>query len=190
MVRYLKERGTYVLFNTNGTLLTERKGRELVEAGLDELRVSLDAAEPVAFTASAGGATCSPASPAGSAVFARCSAPSAVVDAARFAVADRSQGDGSVSLPISCGLRTTWDVAREIPAAPRLFPQESKEWRGPIRRCSPATTMPRERRSVRPRRWRASLGIAFNASGATDPAASLKPGETAQPGRCAAARGR
>ena len=46
MVRYLKDRGTYVLFNTNGTLLTERKGRELIAAGLDELRVSLDAAEP------------------------------------------------------------------------------------------------------------------------------------------------
>src|SRR5712664_4540775 len=51
MVRYLKERGTYVLFNTNGTLLTERKGRELIAAGLDELRVSLDAAEPEAFLA-------------------------------------------------------------------------------------------------------------------------------------------
>src|SRR5713101_7651770 len=51
MVRYLKERGTYVLFNTNGTLLTERKGRELFAAGLDELRVSLDAAEPEAFLA-------------------------------------------------------------------------------------------------------------------------------------------
>jgi MoaA/NifB/PqqE/SkfB family radical SAM enzyme len=51
MVRYLKERGTYVLFNTNGTLLTERKGRELITAGLDELRVSLDAAEPRAFLA-------------------------------------------------------------------------------------------------------------------------------------------
>jgi MoaA/NifB/PqqE/SkfB family radical SAM enzyme len=51
MVRYLKERGTYVLFNTNGTLLTERKGRELIAAGLDELRVSLDAAEPRAFLA-------------------------------------------------------------------------------------------------------------------------------------------
>src|SRR5271169_7123892 len=49
MIRYLKDRGTYVLFNTNGTLLTERKGRELIEAGLDELRVSLDAAEPHAF---------------------------------------------------------------------------------------------------------------------------------------------
>ena len=51
MIRYLKERGTYVLFNTNGTLLTERKGRELIAAGLDELRVSLDAAEPRSFLA-------------------------------------------------------------------------------------------------------------------------------------------
>jgi len=49
MIRYLKDRGTYVLFNTNGTLLTLRKGRELIDAGLDELRVSLDAAEPSTF---------------------------------------------------------------------------------------------------------------------------------------------
>src|SRR5229473_1366485 len=49
MIRYLKDRGTYVLFNTNGTLLTAKKGRELIDSGLDELRVSLDAAEPVAF---------------------------------------------------------------------------------------------------------------------------------------------
>jgi MoaA/NifB/PqqE/SkfB family radical SAM enzyme len=51
MVRFLKDRGTYVLFNTNGSLLTERKGREMIDAGLDELRVSLDAAEPKAFVA-------------------------------------------------------------------------------------------------------------------------------------------
>jgi MoaA/NifB/PqqE/SkfB family radical SAM enzyme len=44
-VAYLKARGIYVLFNTNGTLLTEANGRALIEAGLDELRVSLDAAE-------------------------------------------------------------------------------------------------------------------------------------------------
>lgn len=49
MVRHLKARGTYVLFNTNGTLLRPKKGRELIEAGLDELRVSLDAAEAKAF---------------------------------------------------------------------------------------------------------------------------------------------
>jgi MoaA/NifB/PqqE/SkfB family radical SAM enzyme len=49
MIRYLKDRGTYVLFNTNGTLLTPRKGQELIDSGLDELRVSLDAAQPHAF---------------------------------------------------------------------------------------------------------------------------------------------
>ncbi|HKS88385.1 MAG TPA: radical SAM protein, partial [Stellaceae bacterium] len=51
MIRYLKARGTYVLFNTNGTLLTRRKGSELIDSGLDELRVSLDAAEPRTFAA-------------------------------------------------------------------------------------------------------------------------------------------
>ena len=49
MIRYLKDRGTYVLFNTNGTLLTTRKRRELIDTGLDELRVSLDAAEAEGF---------------------------------------------------------------------------------------------------------------------------------------------
>jgi MoaA/NifB/PqqE/SkfB family radical SAM enzyme len=49
MVSYLHQRGTYVLFNTNGTLLRPKKGRELIEAGLDELRISLDAAESKAF---------------------------------------------------------------------------------------------------------------------------------------------
>jgi radical SAM protein with 4Fe4S-binding SPASM domain len=49
MVRYLKDRGTYVLFNTNGTVLNERNGRALIAAGLDELRVSLDASTPESF---------------------------------------------------------------------------------------------------------------------------------------------
>ena len=51
MVRYLKERGTYVLFNTNGTVLNERNGRALIAAGLDELRVSLDAANEKSYLA-------------------------------------------------------------------------------------------------------------------------------------------
>ncbi len=49
MVRHLKERGVYVLFNTNGTALNERNGRALIAAGLDELRVSLDAATRESF---------------------------------------------------------------------------------------------------------------------------------------------
>src|SRR5207302_7891881 len=48
-VKYLKDRHIYVLFNTNGTLLTKANGRALIEAGLDELRVSLDAAESTVF---------------------------------------------------------------------------------------------------------------------------------------------
>jgi len=49
MVRYLKVRGVYVLFNTNGTLLREKRFAELIDSGLDELRVSLDAADAATY---------------------------------------------------------------------------------------------------------------------------------------------
>lgn len=49
MVQHLKDRGVYVLFNTNGTVLNERNGRALIAAGLDELRVSLDASNRKSF---------------------------------------------------------------------------------------------------------------------------------------------
>ncbi len=45
-VAHLKERGAEVLFNTNAILLDQKRGDALVAAGLDELRVSLDAATP------------------------------------------------------------------------------------------------------------------------------------------------
>lgn len=48
-IEYLKRRGIYVLFNTNGTLLTEANSRRLLQTGLDELRVSLDAADSSVF---------------------------------------------------------------------------------------------------------------------------------------------
>lgn len=51
MIRYLKDRGVYVLFNTNGTLLAPKQRRPLIETGLDELRVSLDAADAKSFLA-------------------------------------------------------------------------------------------------------------------------------------------
>jgi MoaA/NifB/PqqE/SkfB family radical SAM enzyme len=49
MVRYLKDRNVYVLFNTNGTVLNARNGRALIAAELDELRVSLDASNAESF---------------------------------------------------------------------------------------------------------------------------------------------
>ncbi len=42
MINYLKARGTYVLFNSNGIALTEKRGQALIDAGLDEYRLSMD----------------------------------------------------------------------------------------------------------------------------------------------------
>lgn len=48
-IAHLKQRGAHVLFNTNALLLDERRGDALREAGLDELRVSLDAVTPALY---------------------------------------------------------------------------------------------------------------------------------------------
>ncbi len=44
MVAYLKARGTAVLFNSDAITLTPPRARQLIESGLDEYRVSMDAA--------------------------------------------------------------------------------------------------------------------------------------------------
>ena len=46
IVAHLRQRGAHVLFNTNALLLNERRARDLMEADLNELRVSLDGATP------------------------------------------------------------------------------------------------------------------------------------------------
>jgi MoaA/NifB/PqqE/SkfB family radical SAM enzyme len=48
-IAHLKERRAYVLFNTNGALLDQKRGDALVAAGLDELRVSIDAVTPALY---------------------------------------------------------------------------------------------------------------------------------------------
>jgi MoaA/NifB/PqqE/SkfB family radical SAM enzyme len=49
MIRYLKERRVYVLFNTNGVLLNLTMQVKLIDSGLDELRISLDGATPETY---------------------------------------------------------------------------------------------------------------------------------------------
>jgi len=49
MIRYLKDRQVYVVFNTNAALLTHRRQLELIDSGLDELRVSLDGSTPETY---------------------------------------------------------------------------------------------------------------------------------------------
>jgi MoaA/NifB/PqqE/SkfB family radical SAM enzyme len=46
MIAHLKARGAAVIFNSNVITLGRRRGAALIDAGLDELRVSLDATTP------------------------------------------------------------------------------------------------------------------------------------------------
>ncbi len=46
MIAHLKQHGVYTVFNTNAALLTRRRQVELIQSGLDELRVSLDSSTP------------------------------------------------------------------------------------------------------------------------------------------------
>jgi radical SAM protein with 4Fe4S-binding SPASM domain len=49
MVRYLKARGVYVLFNSNALALNAVRRAALVHSGLDEYRVSFDASRPETY---------------------------------------------------------------------------------------------------------------------------------------------
>lgn len=49
MARHLKKRNVYTLFNSNGILLDPKRQHELIESGLDELRISLDAATAAGY---------------------------------------------------------------------------------------------------------------------------------------------
>jgi MoaA/NifB/PqqE/SkfB family radical SAM enzyme len=49
MIRHVKDRGATVLFNSNAITLGARLGQALIDAGLDELRVSLDATTPATY---------------------------------------------------------------------------------------------------------------------------------------------
>ena len=49
MIAHLKKRNVFVLFNSNGILLGEEQQNAIIDAGLDELRISLDAASPEGY---------------------------------------------------------------------------------------------------------------------------------------------
>jgi len=178
MIRYLKDRGTYVLFNTNGTLLTRRKGQQLIDSGLDELRVSIDAAEPRAFKLVRGRD-----------MFARIVRN---VRAFRAMQRELAVERPRVSLWLT-GLKETVAqlgdfvrLAHQIDVA-EIYLQRLvyfPEGQGLARAESAlfAGGEDEEGQLVREAEALArSLGINFNASGATDPAASITPQDQTQP---------
>ncbi|HEY3910953.1 MAG TPA: radical SAM protein [Stellaceae bacterium] len=178
MIRYLKDRGSYVLFNSNGTLLTRRKGRELIEAGLDELRLSLDAAEPQAFKLVRGRD-----------MFARI-----LRNIRAFCALQQELGAATPRLSLwLTGLKETIDqlgdfvrLAHDLgipevylqrlvyfPEGQGLARPQSALFEGDdgeeSRRVGEAEALARE------------LGVSFNASGAADPASSLRQQDAAHP---------
>jgi MoaA/NifB/PqqE/SkfB family radical SAM enzyme len=178
MIRYLKGRGTYVLFNTNGTLLTRRKGKELIDSGLDELRVSIDAAEPQAFK-----------QVRGRDMFGRI-----VRNVRAFRATQRELAieQPRVSLWLTGLKETVAQLGDFVRLAHRIDVAEVylqrlvyfPEGQGLARPQSAlfAGGDDEEGRLVREAEALArSLGVSFNASGATDPAASLTPHNEAQP---------
>lgn len=172
MVAYLKERGVYVLFNTNGTLLTRKNGQALMDAGLDELRVSLDAAEPTVFQMVRG-----------KDMFERI-----VSNVRQFREMQVEQGRDlpRVSLWLT-GLRETLDQleafvriadsvgVREVYLQRLVFFSDSPNGMAhPNSALFENTSQEEERIIVRAQKLAGSLGIAFNASGATEPETSIK----------------
>jgi radical SAM protein with 4Fe4S-binding SPASM domain len=178
MVSYLKARGTYVLFNTNGTLLNARKGQELIEAGLDELRVSLDAAESSTFKIVRGLDR-----------FDRI-----VANVRSFVTLQRTM---KVTTPrVSLWLTGLKETLNQLPAFVRLahqigvpevylqrlvyFPDAQGLARAESSLFEHLTA--EENRLIREaERLAASLGVSFNASGATEPGTSLKKKDPTQP---------
>ena len=178
MVAYLKARGAYVLFNTNGTLLNARKGRELIEAGLDELRVSLDAAEPSTFKMVRG-----------------LDRFDRIVTNLRSFLA--LQREMQVTAPqVSLWLTGLKDTVKQLPAFVRLaheigvpevylqrlvyFP----DGQGLARAESSLferLTAEEDRLTREAEELATSLGVRFNASGATEPGTSLKKQDASQP---------
>jgi len=51
IIRHLKKRHIHVLFNSNGILLNQQRQDELIRAGLDEIRISIDAATSEGYRA-------------------------------------------------------------------------------------------------------------------------------------------
>jgi MoaA/NifB/PqqE/SkfB family radical SAM enzyme len=178
-IEFLKRRGIYVLFNTNGTLLNVANGERLLNTGLDELRVSLDAAESSVFQMVRG----------------RDMFDRIVRNLTRFRRRQRELGVESprVSLWLT-GLRETiGQLEAFVRLAHRMDVREVYLQRlvffndNPIglARSESAlfekTTAQEEETIRRAEELARELGVIFNASGATEPCASVRQRREDQP---------
>ncbi len=174
MIRHLKERGVTVLFNSNGTLLTAEWQNALILSGLDELRISLDTPDPEKY-----------AEIRGQPLFHR------VVDNVRELV-DTKRRLGTDKPRISLWAVGTRDNLEELPdlirlassiGVPEVYVQRLTfcvEEDGRYGMALPQQALFGKLSEIQEsiigecERLGCSLGVDFQASGATDPAHSLR----------------
>jgi MoaA/NifB/PqqE/SkfB family radical SAM enzyme len=171
MIRYLKDRGTYVLFNTNGTLMQPKRFQELIDTGLDELRVSLDAADRESY-----------ARVRGKDFFNRI-----VRDVGKFI--DYQQQAGSTTPRVSLWLTGLKETVEQLPAFVRLaanmgvtevhlqrlvFDEQGYGMARADNSLFEQTRAEEEASIAAAQTIGAALGVTLDASGATEPGLSLK----------------
>jgi radical SAM protein with 4Fe4S-binding SPASM domain len=176
MIAYLKGRGATVLFNSDAIGLTGKRRASLVESGLDELRVSLDAATPETYRTIRG-----------------VSAFQRVLENVRaLAEARRSAGAGQPA--ISLWFTVLKDNVREIPAFVRLAGEVGADRVNLQRLVHYGQGLAVAEQSLHGAlsalehgcleegaRLARELGIGLSASGNTTPEASLTPEERSRP---------
>jgi MoaA/NifB/PqqE/SkfB family radical SAM enzyme len=176
MVAHLKDRGATVLFNSNAIALGPRVGRALIEAGLDELRVSLDATTPETY-----------ARVRGADAF-----PKVVANLERFAALKREAGAArpAVSLWFTALRDNLEEVPALVPLAVRVRAAGVHLQRLVHNGLGLATAeqslfgrlRARETEVLRGAEAAArAAGIPFDASGATTPEVSLTPAPADRP---------
>ena len=174
MIRHLKERQITVLFNSNGTLLSAKWQEELILSGLDEFRLSLDTPDAEAY-----------ARIRGKPLFHR------VIENVKGLVAAKERL-GAETPRISIWAVGTKDNLHQLPdlirlaaemGVPQVYVQRMTFTSDPERRYGTAApqhalfgrlTEAEAEVIDQCQRLSAALGIEFQASGATDPANSLR----------------
>jgi MoaA/NifB/PqqE/SkfB family radical SAM enzyme len=181
IVRWLKEKRIYVLFNSNGTLINKRWREALVESGLDEIRLSLDAATPETF-----------ARVRGKPLF------DIIIRNIKGLTALKAER-GSLTPLVSLWLTGLRETLKELPdfirlayslGIERVYLQRLVYWDGnnsddqmacPEQSLFDSLASEEEELIRSAERLARSLGISFEASGATTPSASLSGDAREQP---------
>ena len=181
MVRYLKDRGAYVLFNTNGTVLNEKNGRELIDSRARRTARLARRRRRARPSWHSRQGLLQPHRAQRARLHARCRR-ARVWSVRAFRLWLTGLKETIAELPDFVRVAARHRRQGGLPAAACVL-RDGRHRHGAAR--SGAVRAPdrarRRRICERPRRSPQSLGISFNASGATEPGESLRASRRRRP---------